>query len=610
MTFSVFAAILFASSASTLPRVGVVCFGSNPPDVAHLQEVVQAQLRQDLEVVVVSPETQGTILDSRASVLMPASGRVLIVQRESDRILGDVKTAYYEDRLAYAMDQLGDLRARQQAIEGYPLQARVRVFLWRAAVYLELGDQDQARRELRLALALNLEPEVDLREFRPSLLKLLNRVKTEEIQTVQVQLKGTPVGAKVWVDERPVGGRFQVSAGEHQLLVKAPGYQDYKRELSFHEDQVVAARLALSLKPTVQELFASVVWENKVGKKAAELVDEIRRQSGLAALVLVGLQWSPSARARSVLVLGSGRSDIVASDIIPWGAGKEVEVSAWVAERLRNYFQPVAAKKGVRNQERLLARRHAASSLQLSLDAGGVGTVRRRVISGFSHGADFDVQFVGAGPSLQLSVRRGRLQGGLVGDWVQYDFSRPTLIQPDGQEVRLRGGDTFRGRFEFGLRTWDWLELSAVKPVVVLGLGARWEQHKAVSLGDDSGDSGLFSSYTYWGPFVWVQMGWPLHLGRHRFDFQLGGSWLPWSEWRHQPQSRYGKESGAPLGYGWSTGIGYDTGDSWRLGFVLASTQLQGSYSGSASVNLEPELSNAKLLEDSTTALFSFGWLY
>lgn len=94
------------------------------------------------------------------------------------RKMVEVRNLYYEDQMPTALDVLGEIKGLLETLPDAKPNERAGVQLWRAAVYVALGDQTRARAEATAALSYDPTLVVDLAVFPPSVKTLVDSIRT------------------------------------------------------------------------------------------------------------------------------------------------------------------------------------------------------------------------------------------------------------------------------------------------------------------------------------------------------------------------------------------------------------------------------------------------
>src|SRR5262245_20773435 len=133
-------ALLFAAP----PRVGVIGVGEDAGTAGDLQRTIELRLSSSSKKLEHVPAAE---LGAALPPAPPRAGTRAIdpaLQKEAAALLQEATDAYYQDRAAFALEKLTALALLQDRTQAFPTTERVRILLWRTAVYLALKDETQA----------------------------------------------------------------------------------------------------------------------------------------------------------------------------------------------------------------------------------------------------------------------------------------------------------------------------------------------------------------------------------------------------------------------------------------------------------------------------------
>src|SRR5688572_22939815 len=128
-------------------RVGVVALGTDPAAAGELQRAAEAKI---VEVPNAAVANVGLLAERLIPPPDPNATPVAIATpdpaalEEAKKLLDEAIALYYEDSAAQSLDRLGALAALQARTPGLAIVDRVRLRLWRMAVFLALGDKTGA----------------------------------------------------------------------------------------------------------------------------------------------------------------------------------------------------------------------------------------------------------------------------------------------------------------------------------------------------------------------------------------------------------------------------------------------------------------------------------
>ncbi|HVO30843.1 MAG TPA: hypothetical protein VMV18_08905, partial [bacterium] len=454
--------------------------------------------------------------DLAGSLARPSSGTATqaamdpAAAREAAVLFQKGSDAYYDDRSAFALDRFGALASLYDRTPGVPVADRVRLLLWRTAVFLALKDEAQAESEALAALTLNPELKVDLNEFRPSVKDMVDRIRARGLHTATVMVTGLPAGATVTVDDRSVSPRFVIPIGKHRITASAPGRRDVTRTFDASGDLSVPMTLPIALDPSLESALAGMVWRGQPSPSDVAALANLAARTNADWLVVGGTRVDPAVESRvAVFSLAQG-GPAYASPQIPNGPGANAALCAWVDARLQSEVAgpavaPTPTQVAVvaptpRPSPRSTPRpsvesRSSEQAVAFDVYGGLLWKDRSRTLSA---GRSFTTAFGGVGPRVGVDATREELFGLFEAALVNYDISTLDVTLPDNTtHETVKGGSSTNARLELGWRhafnQGDW----EGDPQVRVGAGILYESLAAEDVKDVGGAKlGLLSSYT------------------------------------------------------------------------------------------------------------------
>lgn len=579
MTGALFSLMFFAATPvdqgpPAKPRLGVIAVGDDAATVADLQLQMELRLSSSKRAFQNSAALAPTLGQKAARPAAPvdetARTRVnAIVQKATD--------AYYEGEL---LDALGGLAAAAALFDApgseFPSKERIRLRLWRAAVFLALSDERHAEIEARAALALDPALKVDLSELPPAVVQLVEANRTG-LRTVTVAVSRLPAGATLEVDDRPVTSPFKVVAGEHRVAAWAPGFREIRKTFDAQNDVSVPLALPVLLPAELDALLASVAWSETPSPAAAPALRDAGARAGLDHLLVGAVR---SGRMKVVLLALTGEARTSPATAYPEGVRGSLD---WAEEALAS--MPRRGGSTARS-----------GALALAVEGGAGFATRTRVID--ADPWNLSAPFAGGGPSVRGELAFGVVTADLRVTWAQYSLRKVRLLLPDDSETEVAGGSTLTTTLAGGYR--HAFRGDVAGPWVEALFAISQEQHAAEAAKDSSGeDTGLFPSYSRTAIAVRAGGRVPLvDLGGGRIALRLEGEVSPWSSWTEKPDGATGESAKGSLAFGWAATALFEPASRWWLALEYSGARRPASFTGSASASVQPPIENARITEN------------
>ncbi len=524
-------ALLAPAGARAATKTAVLVVGGEPADAGAMQTLLDARLSRVRGIAALSASEVAFLVGSD-------EGRIARESRgEAEDLLQAARRATAEDRLADALESLAELEALQDRSRGVPVADRVALRSWRVSIFLSLEDRDRAAQEARQLLALSPYVQVDTSVFRPSVASLVDEVRSAGLPDATVHVEGLPPKAKVVVDERPAGQKFEVITGRHWVTISAPRFRSVERAIDVLANQTLTAELAPSFDQATRDVLGAAVGARPWERSDRASLEKLAQRLGVDALVIATVD-DP---ARAAL----------------WWKGAEVPLECpalpsrsaigdWAVARLVEGARgphPSAVATG--------AARIGAWLEGMDAEVAGVGGIRRSTLDGAA-----TARFTRAGARGSVTtLREGwvvQAGGSLVSDgWRRSRVRGPRVAGPVA--VRARGGVSSTAALAAGRRAWVGNGESSVLALDALA-GAQWERREA-------GDP--FPSWAAIAPFASVTARVPLVLYGESFVAIAGIRGSPWA-WTSFDGSPWRTESGVEVGLDWRPREGWLVGARWE----------------------------------------------
>ena len=594
--------VLFAAPA----RVGVVVVGDDPGAAGDLQRTIELRLSANKRLELVGAAELGAALP--AAPPRPAGTRPIdpMLQKEAAGLLQEATDAYYQDRAAVALDRLGALQALQERTQAFPTTERVRILLWRTAVFLALKDDTQAETEALAALTLMPDVKVDLNEFRPSVKDAVERVRARGFRTVTVVVSGRPAGGTLELDDRAVAAPFKASAGKHRLTARAPGRRDVVRTFDASSDISLSMVLPFAMDPATEAAFAALAANTDPTKEQRQAAEQVASRLKLDWIVVA----SAGTDARAIAL--SSKTHQSAPPSSP------ANVAAWIDERLSGGSVAVATPRTVATPmptPRAVAtsrpvRPPGSTALALAAGGGIAWTTRSRSLEG-KDGGGFDTSFAGVGPRVTVDASYGSPFAHVAAAWINYGISTLDVTLPDGTSKSVTGGTTTIARLHAGWRqSFGSRGEPDAAPSVYGAIGGSFETHAADDVKDPaSGELGLLTGYSRTAIEIALGGRYPIG-GSLRPAISAGLIVAPTSTWSETPANTSGKKPAPAVSFGWNLGIAATPMSSLTVALEYSGSMRSVGFSGEAEAPVDPALTDPTIKESFHSVSVTAGYRF
>lgn len=518
--------------------------------------------------------------------------------------------AYFDGRAAKALEYIQQIEtASPLAKSWWPVSEQIHLRLWRTAIFLELKDREQARSEARAALTLRPALEVDLGEFPPQVAKLVESERSAGLRNVTVVVRDQPDDAKIFVDGRPVGARFRVPAGRHQLKVTAARYIPYETWFDAPADRAVPVHMPLALQSEYRESIRTVLAQGALQPKDHEGMRAVVSQAGTDVLVLCSVRSGHRRREIKVVAVGFNGDELVSVGE-RWSTDNEESVDGltrWVEQALTPVVagrsltgvDPNAGNGGPHGSEGEPVIGAGDFELEAAAALGNFWWLR--VLSDES-GERYRHQVSGLGTRIGLGVRFRFL---VVGADLRFTGYRGPLDVYDASGTLL-------GNTEPGANLATRLHLGVVhgKPdswSVRGGLLAHLARHDANDVIANSQPLGVFTNTSTVQAGLWAEGRLPHRLGRGLLEWRLSLAALPASGWTDDPAT-FGTNAGATAAMIAASATYRARRWRYRLGYELHA--MRRDYEGANSIALTPAVTNPSVLDRNIGIDFMVGYSF
>lgn len=593
------AALLGSALLAAPPRVGVIVVGDDPAAAGELQRTIELRLSASKKIELTGAADLAAALPPAPA--RPAGARPVdpALQKEAAALLQEATDAYYQDRAAVALDRLAALQALQDRTQAFPVTERVRILLWRTAVFLALKDDTQAEAEALAALTLVPDVKVDLNEFRPSVKDAVDRVRARGFRTVTVVVSGLPAGGTLELDDRPVTAPFKASAGRHRLSARAPGRRDVVRTFDASSDLSLSMHLPFAMDPATEALFAALASTTDPTKEQRAPADQVASRLKLDWIVIA----AAGSEARAIALAPKGVHHTAA----PSTPGS---LAAWIEERILGgggavaVSTPAATPRTVATPRAVATPRpvrppRPAGSSALALSAGGgvAWTTRSRSLEG-KGGGGFETSFAGVGPRVTVDATYGSPFAHVEAAWINYGISTLDVTLPDGSSKSVTGGTTTLARLHAGWRhSFGGRGEPDAAPSIYGALGGSFETHTATDVKDPAaGDLGLLTGYSRTAIEVAAGGRYPLG-GSLRPAISAGVVVAPTSTWSETPANTTGTKPTPAVAFGWSLGVAATPVTRLTVAIEYAGAMRSVGFSGTADAPVDPALEDPTIQE-------------
>lgn len=576
----------------------MIAVGDDAAATGELQRALELRLSASKKLELVGAAELSAALP--AAPARPAGPRPIdpALQKEAAGLLQEATDAYYQDRAAVALDRLSALGALQDRTQAFPVSERVRILLWRTAVFLALKDATQAEAEALAALALNPDVKVDLNEFRPSVKDAVDRVRARGLSAVTILVSGLPAGATLELDDRPVTSPFKATAGKHRLSARAPGRHDLVRTFEATSDISVSMTLPYATDPGTEAMLMTLATSSSPTREQRLPADQIAAKLKVDWIVVA----TAGRDANAVALAYPGATVHVAPPSTPGN------VAAWIDQRLAGDAVAIAPAQ----TPRPVKTPRPAGSTTLAIDAAGglAWTARNRALEGKS-GGGFETSFGGVGPRVTVDARYGSPFAQLEAQWVNYGISTLDVTLPDGSDASVTGGTTTLARLHGGWRhSLGGQGEPDAAPSVYGTLGFAYETHSAKDVKDPAaGKLGLLTGYQRTAVEIAAGGRYPF-AGTLRPAVSAGVVVAPVSTWTETPANTSGKNPSPGVAFGWNLGVAVTPASRLTVAFEYAGAMRSVAFDGAADAPVDPELTDSTIDETFHTVGVTAGYRF
>lgn len=576
-----------APHARPLQRVAVIGVGDDAALAGDLQREVEQRLGAIPKVSVRGASEIASVLGASAppdraddAVANPEEAK------QAAALLEAATQAYYEDRAAQALDKFGELGALYSR-GNFPVSERVRLHLWRCAVFLSLQDEGQAENEALAALTLDPSSRISTKDFPPSVAGLLDKVRATRLTQATVIVAGLPPGAVITLDGRVVTTRIETPLGFHHLVASAPRRRDVARDFEVTADRSIVISLPIFLGDAVEKSLSDALWADRSGggvpaQPDLDAVAAIAKRLGVERVVIAGHRGAASRAV--VLVFGDGLSRVTAGDDVADAPGAAAAVAQWAERALREDLTKPLAMPAVN----ALAPRDSPPGWALGAHGGLASSVRSRKVGGLT------TSFAGIGPAIGVDAARGGFVADAQAGFTTWGLSTLTVHRTGASDAKVGGGTSLRMRAAAGWR----LGRVESAPSIALTAGLLYEAHDAEDLRDASGARvGLLTSYRRTAAELAFAARVPLGPGLARPSLRAGLAATPWSQWKESPAGALGTSPRPGVGAGASLALAFEPGARWAASVGYRGETRSVRFSGTGSASVDPDLREASLAE-------------
>ncbi len=615
------------AGASPVPAA-VICAGNEIDVVAELQASLLGRLGAYPGIALLPPQklatVSGVLRTGDAAGPASADPALQAAIAEATTLLDQAKAAYYEDRTAMALERLGGLASLQERFARFPVTERIRMRLWRAAVFLAAEDEDQARAEAREALVLGPDLTVP-KEFRPSVRDLVERARATKLPTGKVTVVGLPAGAKVTVDDRPVDASFTVPLGRHTLVVSAPGRREVARVLQVDGDLQFPLDLPYDVTPALEKLVGELVWSERPPPAVVQKLSTLGRKLGVEWMVFASARKGPDLQVRAALI--DARAETAALSLtLPFRGGVGEALGSWLEGHFQAPRAPPVSSAGASASvpsgsagpppasgrpsgplPTVVAASSRPGGVRVTAEGGVLLSLIARELAG-KDGGTFKSQFFGVGPAVAVEVAgRGWLAATEVG-WANYGLSTLDTQLSDGSTVSVKGGSTARARVLGGYRHLFGQRDSDGSPALSASMGFAYERGTFNDLTVEEEAANLLPSHQSVESLARLDVRIPIGVGRLRLNVVPRGEVRLVHAYTETPAAASGKYDG-----GWAFGGGASIElDGRRSAFAVRVTQeVRGvAFTGDAKPAYDPPLVDSAGTDAHGSVVVSFRYRF
>ncbi len=586
---------LLASVLAAAPigpaRAGVLCVG---PDAGTAGDVQLGLALESLDVPGVRIEPHSALIPLARPAAEPVAEKVDAAWRtEQASLLETATTAYLEGKIGIALERLAAWRALLERVGGEATVAeKVRLALWRLAVYQALKDDAQAEEEALAALTLLPDLQVDLAEFPPSVRETVERVRPR-IRWIELDANGLPERARVRIDGRDASLPAKIPAGRHAFAVSAPGRREIVRTVDALADVTVTVSLPLALPDALASALDQAAWLGTSLGESGSALATIHAQTGLDLLLVTS---SRDGNTRAVVLPLAEAVPPVASDTVR-GPRAASEIAAWARVALAKIAPSVESAKT----------RRARRALWSAEARAGPSAVSLTRTDRWKGNEPIELPFAGAGSTFAARVRRSGHDAELDAWWASLGWNDVQVLLPDNARRAVTGAQAWSTRLRVG-STWRGTKGEdgpSVRGAIGLGIDRRrWGPVRAY----DGGDSGIAASYRRALLELRAEGRLPFRIGPLATALVAAFSVEPWSDWREDHDGASGESPATVVGL--AGRIAVETFHRGRLRIVLQADAARSGarFRGSSRMPSDPPFTDASVGERTGAISLVVGW--
>ncbi len=593
---------VLAATAYVPPKtVGVVVLLDDAQTAGELEGRIEAVMRDS---VLIKTRTADEMGANAPPLRLTSSGPDASTRKRADELFEEASAAYDEDREAAAIEKLTALSALIDKDASFPVVDRVKLRLWKTAIYLLTKDEEQAKVDAVAALALQPDLVVDSNVFPPSVSDFVEKMRKEK-RVAQIQVKTSPTDATLSLDGNPVERDFKVLAERLYLLtVSARGRRTVSRSIETKGDQTIRIRLPMALPAAGETALAKLARSEAHSAELAAAVRKMSASFGVDSLVAVVAQTAgDKLEVRPTVILLGGGGTVVAGSPRTIELKEASSIATWARRVLERgpltedgAIRPLGGVAGAE-----IARR---GIFGVTVDSGAGTEIlqRSRSLSG-SEGNGARASFIGVGPAAWAEVARGRLYGGASAGWSYYGLATTRIPVQGAPDPVAGGGSTVRSEVFVAYRH----PLGAVAggPRVGVEVAFRHERHEA----DDVESMHVLTSYSRQELVARLVGTVPLALAGRRWTVRAQVGTGPWSRWREDPDGATGSDPRASLPLEAGLSVDVERG-RWRGGLAYRFERRAVDFSGEALAPFLGRIEDAHVVEAIQGIGVTIAWSY
>ena len=405
------------------PSVAVIGIGEDVFKTGRLQQFLTQAAARVKTIKTLPPTSIAARLDVREA--RPEPPWTARASAEVARLLEASRAAYYRaqmDKAATLLGQATDLHTRYGPP---PVHERVTLSLHYAAVAQARGDTGVSEQHARDALILAPARSVGDDMFGGAFSQFLDDVR-QDLPRVTIEIEGLPPTATVQLDGRSEGASINLPAGQHELIIRAPGFRSGRVTIDARRDRKLRASLPLALPEKYYETLRTIFLKDRLTGTQAQALLELANLMQVDGIVLGNYS---AAKQQAVIVWWRTAPRKGMRNINQGSAKAARDLGAWAAEIL----EP-GPTKGL-----------GAAALGWRVRASGAAVMAIRSLV-TEH---LDLQLAGAGA--QVAVEAGWQSWVAEAEAAFLTFRLSTIELPSASKnFVVNGGDTFDIRIRAG----------------------------------------------------------------------------------------------------------------------------------------------------------------